>query len=543
MTSSGEFLETPPRAADYRAGPPDSDVDALAAMDALGDAIAVVGADWRVRYMNASWERILGAPREAALGHAFWDVYPGFTVEPGAAMIRTSLADGATRRFDLEHNVGGELRAYGVRVARDRTGNLVIVVSRAFAMLRSVRDKALEERSEENESLRALARQMSEVADSAELLALLCEAAAALCRGHGAAVLRTTEKQADAEIVSSVGIARQVGGLRFALAGTMMQRAITAREVATVDDFGSSGSPQARLVFDGQIGPMLMAPLIAHDRVLGALAVVRDARSVPFNTREAQRLRVIADHAALAMWKEQLYEQAQAGDAAKGRFLATISHELRTPLTALTGYEELLSDQVIGPLSDAQLDVLARVRAVTEHLAAMIEEVLAYTSLEEGREVVRPTDFLADDLVVAAAAMAEPQARRKQIAVICESSVEPVRLTSDVDKARQVLVNLAGNAVKFTDEGEVRLSVERVSDEVRFSVRDTGVGIAPEDLERLFQPFAQLETGPTRRYGGTGLGLYISGRLAGMLGGRIDVDSSPGVGSTFTLVLPVEVPV
>jgi len=540
VTSSRDFVDTPPRAADYRAAPSDYAVDALAAMDALGDAVAVVDAEWRVRYMNASWERILGATREEAVGQEFWAVYPGFTVEPGAAMIRTTLADGATRRFDLDHNVGGELRAYGVRVARDHAGCLVIAVSRAFAMLRSARDKALEERSEENESLRALARQMSEVADSSELLALLCEAAAALCRGHGAAVLRTTETQA--EIVTAVGIANRVSGLKFALAGSLAQEAITTREVAMVEDYGISDRPRAKLLSTAEVGPMLMAPLIAHDRVLGALAVMRDVRSVPFNNREAQRLRVIADHAALALWKEESYEQAQAGDAAKGRFLATISHELRTPLTALTGYEELLSDQVIGPMSDAQLDVLARMRAVTEHLASMIEEVLAYTSVEAGREVVRATEFLADDLVVAAAAMAEPQARRKQVVVICESSVEPIRLTSDVDKARQVLVNLAGNAVKFTDAGEVRLSVQREGREVHFCVRDTGIGISAEDLERLFLPFAQLESGLTRRYGGTGLGLYISRQLAGLLGGRIDVKSAPGIGSSFTLVLPQELP-
>ena len=138
--------------------------------------------------------------------------------------------------------------------------------------------------------------------------------------------------------------------------------------------------------------------------------------------------------------------------------------------------------------------------------------------------------------------MVEPAARRKQIAVICESSVEPIRMTSDIDKARQVLVNLAGNAVKFTDHGEVRLSVVRDLDEVRFSVCDTGIGITAEDLHRLFQPFAQVETGLTRRYGGTGLGLYICRRLAGMLGGRIEVESTPGPGSTFTLVLPSRSP-
>ena len=540
MNSFGDFLDTPPGAADFGLGPADDAVDAQAAMDALGDGVAVVDAEWRLRYMNASWERILGVQRAAGLGQDFWALYPGFTVEPGAAMIRTSLADGATRRFDLETDVGGELRAYGVRVARDRTGCLVIAVSRAFAMLRSARDKALEERNEENESLRGLARQMSEVADSDALLSLLCDAAAIQCHGHGAAVLRTTETEA--EIVSAVGIATQVTGLRFSLAGSLAQEAINSREVAMVEDFGQSDRPRARLLSRADVGPMLMAPLIAHDRVLGTLAVMRDVRSVPFTTREAQRLRVIADHAALALWKQQLYEQAQAGDAAKGRFLATISHELRTPLTALTGYEELLSDQVMGPLSDTQLDVLARMRAVTEHLASMIEEVLAYASLEAGGEVVRPTDFLAGDLIVAVAAVTEPLARRKQITVACESSVEPIRMTSDVDKARQVLVNLTGNAVKFTDQGEVRLSVRRDADEVRFSVQDTGIGISADDLNRLFQPFAQLETGLTRRFGGTGLGLYISRRLAGLLGGRIDVESTPGVGSTFTLVLPREAP-
>ena len=540
MSRSGDYLDTPVGAADLGLRPPDDPVDARAVMDALGDGVAVLDAEWRVRYMNASWERIMGVSRDEALGRDFWSAYAGFLVEPGATMIRSSAADGVTRRFDLEHNVGGELRAYGIRVARDRSGGLVVGVSRAFAMLRTGRDKALEERIEENESLRALARQMSEVADSAELLALLCDAAASLCRGHGAAVLRTTDTEA--EIVAAVGIARKVDGLKFSLAGSLAQEAIARHEVAAVEDFGRSSRPRANLLGEAQIGPMLMAPLIAHDRVLGTLAVMRDALSIPFTGREAQLLSVIADHAALALWKEQLYEQAQAGDAAKGRFLATISHELRTPLTALTGYLELLSDQVIGPLSDSQLDVLARMRAVTEHLASMIEEVLAYTSLEAGRETVRPTDFLAGDLVVATAAVVEPAARRKQIAVICESSVEPIRMTSDIDKARQVLVNLSGNAVKFTECGEVRLSVVRDLDEVRFSVRDTGIGITAEDLRRLFQPFAQVETGLTRRYGGTGLGLYISRRLAGMLGGRIEVESTPSAGSTFTLVLPREAP-
>ena len=170
----------------------------------------------------------------------------------------------------------------------------------------------------------------------------------------------------------------------------------------SVENFTASQRPLARVVPELRIGPMLAAPLIAHDRLLGILTVVRGERAAAFSAVEAQRLRVIADHAALALWKAELLEQSRAADRAKGRFLATISHELRTPLTALTGYEELLADQVIGPLSESQLDVLERMRSVTHHLTAMIEEVLAFSSLDEGREVVRPTEFLAEDLVRAA---------------------------------------------------------------------------------------------------------------------------------------------
>jgi signal transduction histidine kinase len=182
--------------------------------------------------------------------------------------------------------------------------------------------------------------------------------------------------------------------------------------------------------------------------------------------------------------------------------------------------------------------VLERMRSVTQHLASVIEEVLAFSSLDEGRETVRPTDFLAADLVRAAAAVVEPLARQKHLAFRCAVPAEPIRMTSDIDKIRQILVNLAGNAIKFTDEGEVALELSRGNGEVCLRVRDTGIGIARPDIDRLFKPFAQLDTGLTRRHGGTGLGLYISRSLAELLGGRIEVASEPGKGSSFTLVLP-----
>jgi signal transduction histidine kinase len=424
----------------------------------------------------------------------------------------------------------------GVRVARTHDRLLVLEIARAYSTTVSARDAAFEERNEENAALRVLAKKMAEVADSAQLLDILCEAASAQCDATGGAVIHMGDMQGD--IVAATGSMAVARGRRFPLAGSLAGEAISSRAAVSVDDFGRSDRPLARTMPELAVGPLLVAPLYAHDTAIGAIAVVRAENAVAFSAREAQRLHVIADHASLALWKAELLEQAQAADQAKGRFLATISHELRTPLTALSGYEELLVDQVLGPLHESQRDVLERMRSITQHLAALIEEVLAFSSLEAGRESVRPTEFLAADLLRSAAAIIEPLVRQKHLQLHVDAPDDPIRITSDIDKLRQILVNLAGNAVKFTDTGHVRFAVRRAGPEIRFAVEDTGIGIAPADAHRLFRPFMQLDTGLTRRHGGTGLGLYISQRLARLLDGRIELQSTPGQGSTFALLVP-----
>ena len=514
----------------------DAGFDACSAMDALGDGVVVVSPEWRLRFVNAPWERILGIPRAEALGRDFWETFPGLGVEPGAAMIRATAADGATRRFDVEYWVAGQLRSYGIRVARDGSGNVVIGLSRGFQMLKNARDRTLEERNEENAALRSLARQTAAVSDTFALMSILCAAASAQCAGHGAAIISVDGREG--AIVSAVGLMTAALGSRFPLSGSLANEVLVDRRVVMVEDFSATERPLARRLAETSIGPLIVAPLVAHEQVMGVLAVARDRRSVPFSTRDSQRLAVVADHAALAFWKSRLLEQAQEADRAKGRFLATMSHELRTPLTALAGYEELLVDDVLGPLSDAQREVMQRMHVVTQHLAAMIEDVLAYTNLETGGEVVRPTDFLAGDLLAAVAAVVQPLATEKGLSLVVDPDAAATRVTTDVDKARQILVNLTGNAIKFTSSGEVRLSVRLEPEYVGFAIRDTGPGIADADIPRLFRPFTQLDSGLTRRHGGTGLGLYISDRLARLLRGRIDVVTQPGDGATFTLLLP-----
>lgn len=525
--------------------------DPQAVISALATPVAIVADDWRIVMVNRAWERVFEHKSGECVRRDLFVCFPFLADEFAASMLRATRADGATRHFELElpEESGRQVR-HEIRAACSGDGLLVVeVMQPRFHVGQTREDRTRQDdQDEENASLRTLARQMAGVADSAELLELLCTAASVQCHASGAAVLRISGN--DGEVVAAAGPMSVALGRHFPLQGSIASEVIRTRGVAAVENFSASLRPLARIVPELRIGPLLAAPLIAHDGILGVLTVVRGLRSIGFSARDTQRLRVIADHAALAMWKAQLLEQSQAADRAKGRFLATVSHELRTPLTALTGYEELLADEVIGPLTDAQTDVVERMRSVTHHLTVMIEEVLAYSSIEAGHEVLRPSEFLAEDLVRAAMAIVEPLARQKKLRLAYEVPDESIRLTSDIDKVRQIIVNLAGNAVKFTDRGEVRIILS-VSDsldagssgglrEVRFTVRDTGTGISPDDLRRLFRPFAQVDTGLTRRHGGTGLGLYISQRLAQLLGGRLEVESEPGIGSAFTLVLAAD---
>jgi signal transduction histidine kinase len=391
------------------------------------------------------------------------------------------------------------------------------------------------ERMPEGEALRQLARQLAAVADTGELLAILCEAAQHQAGADGAAVVRADNEMGDT--IAASGFLVPAKGRRFLLRGSLLLEMQQTRDVVGVGDVQADARPITKAVPEVSIGPMLIAPLVAHDALIGGLAVARPPGSAAFTEDDRERLRLIADHAALALWKADLLEQARAADAAKGRFLATISHELRTPLTALTGYNELLVDEVLGKISDAQRDILERMKSVTQHLTAMIEDVLAYSSLEMGHEVIRPTEFLLVDLVNGVAAVAEPLAKQKGIDLTVTVPDPKLRVTTDIDRARQILINLAGNAVKFTERGSVRITVAATETEVHIAVSDSGIGIPTSLQKNLFKPFAQVDTGLTRRHGGTGLGLYISAQLARLLGGRIDLESEAGKGATFTLVL------
>ncbi len=249
--------------------------------------------------------------------------------------------------------------------------------------------------------------------------------------------------------------------------------------------------------------------------------------------------------------------EAEESNQAKSQFLANMSHEIRTPINAIIGYSELLEMGVDGPITDHQRAKLERVRLSSRHLLMLIDEILDLAKIEAGRTTIELERLSVTNAVSAAIALTEPQAAGRRIRLVdsCGGDVESRNTcyVGDEDRVRQILANLLSNAIKFTPEGgEIQIScgtssspdteVESTPDlPLTFvSVRDTGIGIAPGDIQEIFKPFLQVERGHTRTRGGTGLGLTISRHLARIMGGDLVVESIPGEGSTFTLWLPGE---
>ena len=230
-------------------------------------------------------------------------------------------------------------------------------------------------------------------------------------------------------------------------------------------------------------------------------------------------------------------EVAQHAEQAKNDFLAIMSHELRTPLTAIIGYSDLLEAGVSGPVTPAQREHLQRLSASAWHLLGLIDEVLSYTKLQLGLGDTHRLPVLLPQLVNDVLSEVEHTAAQKGIRI--EREVDPQVIEADPFKLRHILSALLGNAVKFTDAGVVRVRCSVEGNWLMLQVQDTGVGIAEEDFERIFQPFTQVEGAMTRKFGGTGLGLAVTRRLVTLIHGELTVRSELGAGSVFTVRIPI----
>ena len=235
---------------------------------------------------------------------------------------------------------------------------------------------------------------------------------------------------------------------------------------------------------------------------------------------------------------EKAADLARASEL-KSRFLSNISHELRTPLNAILNISGLLIDHVDGPLNSEQERQVRFVRSAALTLAEMVNDLLDLARIEAGRSVVRPTAFTVADLFAGLRGMFRAITPTERVTLLFEEPADLPALATDEGKLSQILRNLISNALKFTEQGEVRVTAASEPDgRITFVVADTGIGIAPEDQERIFEEFSQLESALQRRATGAGLGLPLSRKLAELLGGQLTLSSAPGEGSTFTVSIP-----
>jgi signal transduction histidine kinase len=339
-----------------------------------------------------------------------------------------------------------------------------------------------------------------------------------------------------------------VKGRHIRFGETMLSQAALQRKPMQVADARNDTSS---LVLDviqrAGFRALLTIPLLGADRIVGGLVVRRKAPG-EFPRSTVDLLQTFAAQSVLAIQNARLFHEIaeksrelEVASKHKSQFLANMSHELRTPLNAILGYTELILDNIYGDTSDKMHEVLERIQRNGRHLLGLINDVLDLSKIEAGQLTLALTDYSMKDVVQSVFSAVEPLAREKRLTFKVEVAPNLPAGHGDERRLTQVLLNLVGNAIKFTDKGEVAINASASNGSFTIAVRDSGMGIAAADQGKIFEEFQQADSSITRKKGGTGLGLSISKRIIELHGGRIWVESDVGSGSTFSFSLPVTV--
>jgi signal transduction histidine kinase len=290
----------------------------------------------------------------------------------------------------------------------------------------------------------------------------------------------------------------------------------------------------------------LFAPLVREGRALGVISLLRPQPG-PFSDREIALLQTFADQAIIAIENMRLFREIQEKSAQlevankhKSEFLANMSHELRTPLNAIIGFSEALSDRMFGEVNEKQMEYLKDIHESGRHLLSLINDILDLSKIEAGRMELEVTSFHLPSAIGNAMTLVRERAQRHGIALALEVDPALGEYQGDERKFKQIMLNLLSNAVKFTpDGGRVDVCARQFDGKIEVAVRDTGIGIAPEDQAAVFEEFKQVGRDHMRKAEGTGLGLALTRRFVELHGGSISLESAPGKGSTFSFTLPL----
>jgi signal transduction histidine kinase len=432
--------------------------------------------------------------------------------------------------------------------------NQAVIAIENARLLKELRERTgeLARSVDELRALGDVSQAVNSTLDLATVLSTIVSRAVQLSGTEAGTIYEFDEQRRELKLRSSHGMSDElIQALRdqhLGIGEPTIDRAVACREPVQIEDLATSPSTPARdIVARAGYRALLVVPLLGRDHVLGTLVVRRrEPGAFPQNTVEL--LKTFAAQSVLAIQNAHLFteideksRQLEIASQHKSQFLANMSHELRTPLNAILGYTELILDNIYGETPDKMREVLERLQANGKHLLGLINDVLDLSKIEAGQLMLDLADYSLRDVVHTVVVAVESLANGKKLALTADVGRNLPIGHGDGRRLAQVLLNLVGNAIKFTDKGEVAINATAEDGSFTVAVRDTGPGISSSDQGKIFEEFQQADNSATKRKGGTGLGLAIAKRIIGMHGGRIWVESDVGKGSTFAFTIPVKV--